>query len=71
MHNVVTSEFALGLVLKTEFLGALSTLLTHVFAGCARRNVAGELRFRGDRHVDVVLRVSLACARIGRAYALH
>ena len=47
------------------FLGALSTLNTHAYAGCARRDVAGELLFRGDRHVDVVLRVSLACARIG------
>jgi len=52
------------------FLGALSSLRTHAYAGCARRDVAGELRFRGDRHVDV-LRGSLACARIGHAYALH
>ncbi|MHB8457780.1 MAG: hypothetical protein ACYDBS_08865, partial [Acidimicrobiales bacterium] len=52
-------------------LGALSILRTHAYAGCARRDVAGELRFRGDRHVDVVFRGSLACARIGHAYALH
>ncbi len=50
---------------------ALSMLRAHAYAGCARRDVAGELRFRGDRHVDVVLRSSLACARIGHAYALH
>ena len=46
-------------------------LRTHAYAGCARRDVAGELRFRGDRHVDVVLRGSFAYARIGHAYALH
>jgi hypothetical protein len=53
------------------FLGALSTLRTHAYAGCARRDVAGELRFRGDRHVDVVLRCSLACARRGHANDTH
>ncbi|MHB8437039.1 MAG: hypothetical protein ACYDC0_14405 [Acidimicrobiales bacterium] len=46
------------------FLGALSSLHPHAHAGCARRDVAGELLFRGDRHVDVVLRGGLA-------YALH
>ena len=45
----------------------LSILRTHAHAGCARRDVAGELRFRGDRHVDVVLRGGLAYARIGHA----
>ncbi len=72
----LTSGFSFGgssevRVSRVDFSGPYQCCVGHAYAVCARRDVAGELRFRGDRHVDVVLRVSLACARIGHAYALH
>ncbi len=52
-------------------LGALSILRTHAYAGCAQRDMAGELRCCADWHVDVAFRGGVAYARIEHAYALH
>ena len=76
MHNALTSGFALGLVSKIRVSRGF---FSGPYQRCIRmrmQGVRGEMwpvsrGFRGDRHVDVVLGVSLACARIGHAYALH
>jgi len=45
-------------------LGALLILHPHACAGYARRDVAGELRFRCNRYVDVASRDGLVSACI-------
>jgi hypothetical protein len=45
-------------------------LRTHAYAGCGRRDVAGELRVRAGGLLEVARRGAAAYACIGHAYAL-
>ncbi len=53
------------------FLGACSSCPVQGYAGCARRDMAGELRFRIDRHADAAGRRRVAQACTGHAYAVR
>ncbi len=55
---------------RCEFLGGISACPVQGCAGCARRNVTGELRLHGAKRVHGVDGGDLACACTGHAYAL-
>jgi len=65
----LTSGFGFGprseiVVSRVFFSGPYQPRVGQTCAGCARRDVAGELRLRAGQHVDVVARSTPACARI-------